>query len=186
MKKCAKCNNDYDLIEFPKDLSKKDGHKSYCFPCNRQVVNKSTTKRKEKRHNENIKNRDNISKYNKEYYKNNKELFQNNYKKYLNTNPIFKIIHNTRVIINKPLKQNLKHSSAEELLGCSLEEYTIYLENQFTPEMSWDNYGSYWDIDHIKSCYSFNLSNLEEQKECFIFTNTRPLSKKENQIKNKY
>ena len=52
--------------------------------------------------------------------------------------------------------------------------------------MSWDNYGSYWDIDHIIPCASFNLDNLEEQKKCFIFTNTRPLSKIENQRKNKY
>jgi hypothetical protein len=186
MKQCTKCKTSYDLNLFPKDNSKKDGYKSYCFPCNRQVINKSTTKRKEKRHDENIKSRDNISKYNKEYYKNNKKVFQNNYKKYLQTNPTFKIIHNTRVRINKALKTNSKYSSAEELLGCSLVDYKVYLEQQFTPEMNWGNYGSYWDIDHIKSCYSFDLSSLEEQKKCFIFTNTRPLSKIENQRKNKY
>lgn len=186
MKKCAKCNVGYSLDEFPKDSSKKDGHKSYCFPCNRQVVTKSTLKRKDKRHIENINNRKTISEYNKNYYNKNKNIFQENYKKYLQTNPSFKVIHNTRVRINKALKLNSKHSSTEELLGCSINEYKIYLENQFTPEMSWDNYGSYWDIDHIIPCASFNLNNLEEQKKCFIFTNTRPLSKIENQRKNKY
>ena len=186
MKKCAKCNINYDLNHFPKDCSKKDGYKSYCFPCNRQVVTKSTLKRKDKRHIENINNRETISEYNKSYYNKNKNVFQENYKRYLQTNPSFKVIHNTRVRINKALKLNLKYSSTEELLGCSLNEYKQYLENQFTPEMSWGNYGSYWDIDHIIPCASFNLDSLEAQKKCFIFTNTRPLSKIENQRKNKY
>jgi hypothetical protein len=186
MKRCAKCNNDYDLIQFPKDSSNKDGYKSYCFPCNREVSKKSTLKRKDKRHDENIKNRENISKYNKSYYNNNKIIFQQNYKKYLQLNPTFRVIHNTRVRINKALKLNLKYSSTEELLGCTIQEYKLYLEQQFTSEMNWDNYGSYWEIDHIIPCASFNLYNLEEQNKCFIFTNTRPLTKLENQIKNKY
>ena len=49
--------------------------------------------------------------------------------------------------------------------------------------MSWDNYGSYWEIDHIKPCDSFDLSNLEEQKECFIFTNTQPMKISDNRKK---
>ena len=181
MKQCAKCKTSYDLNLFPKDNSKKDGYKSYCFPCNRQVINKSTTKRKEKRHDENIKSRDNISKYNKEYYKNNKKVFQNNYKKYLQTNPTFKIIHNTRVRINKALKTNSKYSSAEELLGCSLVDYKVYLEQQFTPEMNWGNYGLYnkgdfdfgWDIDHIEPIAKAKIS--EDVIRLNHYTNLQPL-----------
>ena len=31
--------------------------------------------------------------------------------------------------------------------------------------MTWDNHGIYWEIDHIKPCSSFNLTNIEEQKQ---------------------
>lgn len=186
MKKCSKCQQIFSFENFPKDKSKKDGLRSYCFPCNRKKINECSFKRKDKRHAQNKENRESIKEYNKKYYTENRKIFQENYKKYLKNNPEFKIIHNTRVRINCALKNNFKSSSTENLLGCNLSDYKKYLENQSTPEMSWDNYGSYWDIDHIKPCSSFNLSILEEQKICFHFTNTRPLSKLENQRKNKY
>ena len=47
--------------------------------------------------------------------------------------------------------------------------------------MNWSNWNKEgWHIDHIKPCYSFNLSNPEQQKECFHYTNLRPLWSKEN------
>jgi hypothetical protein len=186
MKKCPKCSTYFILDNFPLDKSKKDGHKSYCFPCNREVVNKSTLKRKDKRHQENIQNQEFIQEYNQKYYKSNRHIFQSNYKKYLENNPNFKLIHNTRVRINKALKLNLKHSSSVNLLDCSIEEYKQYLESKFSENMTWKNYGSYWDIDHIKPCASFNLSDPQQQKECFNYKNTQPLLKIENQRKNKY
>jgi hypothetical protein len=45
--------------------------------------------------------------------------------------------------------------------------------------MNWKNYGL-WHIDHIKSCYTFNLSQREEQARCFNWKNLRPLWAKEN------
>ena len=36
------------------------------------------------------------------------------------------------------------------------------LESQFTPEMSWGNYGSYWEVDHITPLSLF--SSIEELK----------------------
>jgi len=118
MKQCSSCKIYYEIDNFPQDKSKKDGHKPYCFSCNRQIVNKSALKRRDKRHLDNIKNRESIQEYNQKYYKSNKHIFQFNYKKYLDTNINFKIIHNTRVRINKALKLNLKNSSSTDLLGC--------------------------------------------------------------------
>lgn len=176
---CCKCKNKFELNQFPKN-------RSYCFPCNRIKMNEHAFKRKDKRHQYNSENKDIVKEYNKKYYEENKEIFQNNYKKYLNTNPQFKIIHNTRVRINKALKHNYKSSSSIELLGCNLDFYKQYLENQFKEDMSWENYGTLWDIDHIKPCASFDLSLEEEQKKCFYYSNTQPLYKIDNQRKNKY
>lgn len=40
--------------------------------------------------------------------------------------------------------------------------------------MSWDNFGE-WYIDHIKPCCSFDLTDIEQQKKCFHYTNLQPL-----------
>lgn len=181
MKKCARCNNEYPLDNFPKQ-------KSYCFPCNRIKMNEYARKRKDKRKQYNIENRKSISEYNKKYYTDNKEMFQENYKKYLKENINFRITHNLRVRINDALKNNYKNTSSTDLLGCSLDEYRNYLESKFDDKMTWENYGkgNYWEIDHIKPCSSFDLSNEEEQKKCFHYTNTQPLPIIENQIKNRF
>lgn len=53
-------------------------------------------------------------------------------------------------------------------------------DEQFTPEMNWDNYGSYWHVDHIRPCASFDLSRRKEQHRCFHFSNLQPLEGREN------
>jgi hypothetical protein len=64
-----------------------------------------------------------------------------------------------------------------------MEEYTQYLESQFTPEMNWDNYGEYWEIDHIKPIASFDLNIEENLYTCFYYLNTQPLEKTQNREK---
>ena len=43
--------------------------------------------------------------------------------------------------------------------------------------MDWKNWGTVWEIDHIKPCSSFDLTNLDHQKQCFNFKNTQVLFK---------
>lgn len=76
-----------------------------------------------------------------------------------------------------------KHHSAIELIGCSIDFYKQYLEQQFKPDMTWENHGILWEIDHIKPCAAFDLTNITQQHECFIYTNTQPLYYSENRSK---
>jgi len=71
---------------------------------------------------------------------------------------------------------------AELLLGCSLQEYRSYLQLLFVNGMSWDNYGK-WHIDHIIPCSFFDLLSDTQIRECFNYTNTRPMWAKENLMK---
>ena len=74
-----------------------------------------------------------------------------------------------------------KSASTEELLGCSFQEFIKHIENQFEEGMGWENWTiDGWHIDHIKPCFTFDLTKPEEQKECFNYTNQRPLWAKEN------
>jgi hypothetical protein len=74
-----------------------------------------------------------------------------------------------------------KSKHTMELLGCSIEEFKIYLEKQFTKGMNWGNYGKKgWHIDHILPCASFDLTDPEQQKKCFHYTNLQPLWAEDN------
>lgn len=88
----------------------------------------------------------------------------------------FKILHNLRKRILLVLHGKTKAENSMNLLGCSAEHLKKHLEEQFKDDMSWENYGTKgWHIDHIKPCASFDFSIIEEQKECFHYTNLQPL-----------
>jgi hypothetical protein len=67
-----------------------------------------------------------------------------------------------------------KTKRSRELLGISIEDYKVYLEDLFVDGMNWDNYGE-WHIDHRRPIASFDLSKDEEMLECFNYKNTQPL-----------
>ena len=76
-----------------------------------------------------------------------------------------------------------KCSKTIDLLGCSVSDLKIYLENLFMVGMSWDNHGfgdDKWHIDHIKPCILFDLTQESEQRKCFHYTNLQPLWQKDN------
>jgi hypothetical protein len=64
-----------------------------------------------------------------------------------------------------------------------MEEYTQYLEQMFTQDINWDNYGEYWEIDHIKPIDAFDLNDETQLYKAFKYTNTQPLKKKDNREK---
>ena len=74
-----------------------------------------------------------------------------------------------------------RYTKSIELLGCSVEDTRRHIESLWLPGMSWDNYGiAGWHIDHIQPCCTFDLTDLEQQKKCFHYTNLRPLWAKDN------
>ena len=80
------------------------------------------------------------------------------------------------------IKKGFKNKRTTELLGCSWLEVRVWIEKQFQPGMSWENYGE-WHIDHKKSCASFDLTKEAEQKICFHYTNLQPLWAVDNIVK---
>ena len=118
----------------------------------------------------------------KEYNKNNKvKRNERHYKRY-NNDPIYCISHIIRGLIQKSFINNKynKDSKTQEILGCSFEEFKLYLESKFEPWMTWENRGLYngelnygWDIDHI-----IPLASAETEEDIIIlnhYTNLQPL-----------
>lgn len=74
-----------------------------------------------------------------------------------------------------------KQQSTERLIGCTVSALRTHIESQWKPGMSWDNHSfEGWHIDHIRPCSSFNLTDPEQQRSCFHWTNLQPLWKDEN------
>lgn len=70
-----------------------------------------------------------------------------------------------------------------DFLNCDLEYFKDWLQFNMTDEMSWENYGSYWHIDHATPCSAFNVENLEEVKQCWHWSNLVPLQASKNASK---
>lgn len=100
--------------------------------------------------------------------------------------PANKLAKNYRTRMRIALKHQgvKKNSKTEETLGCSFEFFRGYMEAQFKPGMTMENYGKVWVVDHIMPVSSFDLFDPEQLSACFRYTNCQPLCKKENHEKN--
>ena len=83
--------------------------------------------------------------------------------------------------IHHAIKGNVKSASTEKLMGCSTRKAIEWLESQFVEGMTWDNI----HIDHIMPCAIFDLSNPDEQRRCFHYTNLQPLFAADNLSKSR-
>ncbi|WP_217597848.1 hypothetical protein [Cohnella sp. GbtcB17] len=97
----------------------------------------------------------------------------------MDQDPAFLLTKRLRCRIWYALNGAKKQKSTIELLGCSPEQARKHIENLFKFGMSWENYGD-WHIDHIRPCSSFDLTDPDQQKQCFHFTNLQPLWSAEN------
>jgi len=104
----------------------------------------------------------------------------------INTDINYRLKKRLRSRLSTALKRNSKSKSTLKLLGCTIQKLKQHLENRFKKRMTWNNYGFYgWHIDHIRPCFSFDLSKAKEQRKCFHYTNLQPLWAKENYRKRK-
>ena len=94
------------------------------------------------------------------------------------TDPNFKLCRVLRNQLYQHLKINKtkKSKSALQLVGCSISELKEYIERQWLPGMTWESYTvKGWHVDHIRPVNTFDLTDIEQQKKCFHYTNLRPL-----------
>ena len=111
---------------------------------------------------------------NKRYRKKHRKKLTQKFLNRRRTDPNFKILTLLRSRIGKALKGHNKYSATVELLGCTIEELWTHLENKFTEGMTRENHGE-WHVDHVIPCANFDLTDPEQQKKCFHYTNLQPL-----------
>jgi hypothetical protein len=192
MKTCTKCSLEKPLNNFVKNKRQKDGYHYICKPCHK-LYKEQNKDRIQNRHKEWLNNnKEYISSYNKQYNINNFEKKKQSIDKWWKNNPNYqkewkskkynsdieyRIKDNLRSRFYNAITNQFKIQSIIDLLDCSVNELKHYLESLFKPEMTWDNHGEIWEIDHIIPCSKFNLTEEKQQKECFHYTNLQPLFK---------
>lgn len=121
----------------------------------------------------------------KKWNQENRDKINKNYRERYSIDINFKIgtrlRENTQRIIKKGCTKKCK---TLEMLDCSLDFMKKWIEYQFDNNMNWNNWGSYWALDHFIPIASFDLTKKEEQYKCFHWSNHQPLEKKENNRKN--
>ncbi len=179
-KTCSKCGIEKELSEFNISKINKGGFRGECKNCQKIYRDNNKEKLSKQRKEYYQKNKLKESLQNKKYRKSHKIQINEYDKKYKNEkkkNDINYLIKTKlRTRLSQALKRNQKFGKTLNLLGCSIEQFKIYLESQFTKGMNWDNYGIYgWHIDHKKPCAKFDLSKPSEQYKCFHYSNLQPL-----------
>lgn len=67
-----------------------------------------------------------------------------------------------------------------ELIGMPWPAFCAYLEEQFTEEMTWLNYGSAWLADHRFPMRCWALADPIDRAMCCSFLNLRPATPEAN------
>ncbi len=195
MKTCTNCKQSKAPTEFHKCHRVRDGLVAKCKSCRKATRKKRYEKNPEKELAVNRKYRKkNIEKvraHDRERYEQNPEKRREmirkchqrpEYKKRNNalrkerrkTEPEYRLTCNLRRRLHSALKGNTKSASTMVLLGCTIEHLRDHLTKHFQTGMTWDNQGT-WHVDHMLACASFDLSDPEQQRRCFHWTNLQPL-----------
>ena len=193
-KVCTKCKVEKELNDFHKKKSGKYGVIGQCKTCKNEYDKERYKQKREEILQQQIeyRQRPEVKKqrkeYHKEYYQQNREQniqrqIEYNKQRY-NSDPNYRIKRCLGARLRKALNGKCKSASTLELLGCTVEFLREHLQYQFQEGMSWDNYSfDVWHIDHIRPCASFDLTDPEQQKQCFHYTNLQPLWAFENMSK---
>jgi hypothetical protein len=156
-----------------------------CRTCNAILCKEYKQKNKDKIADYNKKykeeHKDEIIKYNHDYNILNRESIQRRHTTYLRekrkTDPNYKIGLTCRNRIKKLVKGQRNTS---KLIDCSSDFLLEWLQSNFTVEMTFENHGTYWHIDHVIPCKHFDLTNEKQLKLCFHWSNLQPLKSTTN------
>lgn len=203
MKTCRRCKHRKKETDFNRDRSRPDGRHPYCKTCKGKEyrVNRVDVLRAKKEDRnadpEKYRERDRrrsaslaAKQYLKWYRRQNREHrreYNNEWRKNrYNSHPDYRLacVLRSRLTVAFNGGNGTKTLCALDLLGCTLSQLRAHLSSLFRPGMSWENHGPVWHIDHIKPCAKFDLTDPNQQRCCFHYTNLQPLFALENLKKN--
>ena len=180
---CKLCRRDYreknkeKIIEKHKDwyANNKQVHLEKAKLYRSENIEAINTQRKEYRSRPETKEL--IKLRNKEYMPIKKKKIKENRKNNLN----FKLSEILRSKVHKMIKG--QKTSYQNIIGCDIDFLKKWIEFRFDNNMTWENLGEYWHIDHILPINGFDFKDDKNKNICFHWTNLQPLCAFENRQK---
>ena len=171
-KTCKKCLNELDKLRKKNKRQKKaETFLIKCEKCNEEKVLKDFAKLKK-------------------FYK--KKICLSCYPDFLREQKTEWCKNKSKTNINYRLKKSLayrlrnvlfKTDTTMNYIGCNIQYLREWFEFNFTSEMNWNNYGSFWSFDHIIPVRKFDLTIEDEKLKCWNWTNLIPVTVKYNSSK---
>ena len=181
-KECKKCGLTKPLTDF--SLRKPNTYHSICKSCFNIYAKEYRNKNKNEIK---IKQQDWYNTKGKEWKKNyeniNKDIINKKIRIRYKNDPEFRMKKIIRSRFKKTVLGKKKYSKILDYINVNLEYFLKWIEFNFDENMTWENQGTYWDVEHIKPCASFNLLIEDDIKLCFNWKNLRPCEKTENNKK---
>lgn len=193
-KTCSTCKEEKLVEGFCISRRAKDGYKSQCKVCEKvyREVNKHVVRARNKRYYDanreqeivrartwQLTNPEKVKAYRQRLDV--KARSSQSSMRYVRENLNGRIAARLRTRLVNALQGRVRSSiSSVSDLGMPIEQFKLYLEKQFTPEMTWENYGSYWHIDHIMQLNRFDLTDPYQCAMACHYTNLRPLPASDN------
>ena len=182
LRKCSLCKLELELnsSNFHKNKNEVDGFNYRCKKCKLTHYNSNKEKYKSNSITWQNSNPEKNSSIQKKYRQSEKGIDvrkqhrKKEYNQKYGVDMEWTLLRNLRIRLRNALKKEFKSGKTIELLGCSIKEYALYLEKQFDENMNWENYGTYWEVDHIQPL---------SKGGSFHFTNTQPMHFSENRSK---
>ena len=164
IKICSKCKILSSISNFYRDITKNDGYRPSCKICSKKYYYNNQTR---------------ILNDKKTYNKNNRSKI-NTYERLKRKNdPIFNLFCNIR----HRTKYAFKSQTIEkinDLIGCSNYFFRKWIIHQLYGDMTIENYGKIWCLDH---CYPLSKIKENELNKYTNWVNIRPMYIKDNIIK---
>ena len=115
----------------------------------------------------------------KQWIQRNPEYMNQYYRQLRRESPKFRLDINMGIAIYQALKEKKGGRRWELLVDYTLKDLIEHLESQFDDKMNWENYGTYWHVDHIRprSLFKYASPDDPEFKKCWALENLQPLEK---------
>tara|TARA_R110002020_G_scaffold394377_1_gene604423 strand:- start:3 stop:860 length:858 start_codon:yes stop_codon:yes gene_type:complete len=109
------------------------------------------------------------------------------YKQEKRKDPKYRLRASVSLQMNTALKKQgkMKQWAAFEKTGYTPQQLAEHVEAQFDDKMTWDNYGTYWQLDHIVPQCVLQYDSMDHPNfaKCWALENLQPLRREENTSK---
>ncbi len=88
-----------------------------------------------------------------------------------------------QIAVRRYYSKDFKSKKIDELTSTNKENFRLHINKFLLPEMTLENFGKFWSLDHIVPVELFDLNNTEDLKICYHFLNFMPMINNDNRLK---